>query len=196
MLLFRNSSTVSLFLCRLRTAQPSQTQSRSQYSTCCCAGWKWSVFLQVYSLIPDDRPERKRKGSSKNRNTMWKTYYWLKILQASKMKTKNQFQGYCQCNSWVRSLSVSWFCNIKVSGSFLDGTNLQIDRGVTRLDGARGKMQVWRPHFRTWGLPEANVLYWRMYVWHCWDFLAPPEWFGARVIAPPWPFITPLLIEP
>jgi len=43
--------------------------------------------------MPDDRPERKRKGSSKNRNAMWKTYYWLKILQASKMKMKNQFQG-------------------------------------------------------------------------------------------------------
>jgi len=66
----------------------------------------------------------------------------------------------------------------------------------TRLDGARGKKQVWRPHFRTWGLPEANVLYWRMYVWHSWDFLAPPEWFDARVIAPPCPFITSLLIEP
>jgi len=34
-------------------------------------------------------------------------------------------------------------------------------RGATRLDGVRGKMQVWRPHVRTWGLSEANVLYWR-----------------------------------
>jgi len=25
-------------------------------------------------------------------------------------------------------------------------------RGVTRLNGARGKKQVWRPHVRTWGL--------------------------------------------
>jgi len=56
---------------------------------------------------------------------------------------------------------------------FLDGTNLQIDRGVTRLHGARSKMQVWCPHFRTWGLPEANALYWRMHVWHCWDFWRP-----------------------
>jgi len=31
---------------------------------------------------------------------------------------------------------------------------------VTRLDGARDKKQVWRPHFRTWGLSEANVLHW------------------------------------
>ena len=36
-------------------------------------------------------------------------------------------------------------------------------RGVTRLDGARGKKQVWRRHVRNWGLSEANVLYWRQY---------------------------------
>jgi len=42
------------------------------------------------------------------------------------------------------------------------------------------------PHFRTWGLLEANVLYWRMYVWHCYDFLAPPQYFSApRVIRRP-----------
>jgi len=33
------------------------------------------LFYCVYSLLPDDRPERKRKGSSKNWNAMWKTYY-------------------------------------------------------------------------------------------------------------------------
>jgi len=27
------------------TAQPSHTQSSSQFSTCCCAIWKWSVFF-------------------------------------------------------------------------------------------------------------------------------------------------------
>jgi len=32
---------------------------------------------------------------------------------------------------------------------FLTELISKIDRGVTRLDGARGKMQVWRPHFRT-----------------------------------------------
>jgi len=29
-------------------------------------------------------------------------------------------------------------------------------RGVTRLDGARGTKQVWRPYVRIWGLSEAN----------------------------------------
>ena len=32
---------------------------------------------------------------------------------------------------------------------------------VTKLDGARGKKQVWRPYVWTWGLSEANALYWR-----------------------------------
>jgi len=34
-------------------------------------------------------------------------YYWLKIVQTSKMKTKNQFHGYCQWGSLVRNLSAS-----------------------------------------------------------------------------------------
>ena len=205
MLLFRNSSTVSLFLlCRVRAAQPSRLHKRSrvrstQFSTCCCAEWRWSVFLQVHSFMPDDRPERKRKGSSKNRNAMWKTYSWLKILQVSKMKTKNRFQAIA---SVVRECAVCLhrsFAALRWVDQFLDGTDIQIDRGVTRLDGAWGKKQVWRPHFRTWGLPETNALYWRMYVWHCWAFWrprnhsAPPQYFSAprviwpRVIAPPLP---------
>jgi len=53
-------------------------------------------------------------------------------------------------------------------------------RGVTRLDGARGKKQVWRPRVRTYGLSEANVLYWRKYLWHCWDFSAPGESYPLR----------------
>jgi len=46
-------------------------------------------------------------------------------------------------------------------------------RGVTRLDSARGKKQLWRLHVRTWGFSEANSLYWRKCLWHCWDFSAP-----------------------
>ena len=52
---------------------------------------------------------------------------------------------------------------------------------VTRLDGARGKKQIWRLHVWTWGLSEANVLYWRNYFWHCWDFRLPSQSFGAPI---------------
>jgi len=41
--------------------------------------------------MPDDSLER--KGSSENRNAIWKTYNWFKILQATEMKTRNQFQA-------------------------------------------------------------------------------------------------------
>ena len=71
-------------------------------------------------------------------------------------------------------------------------------RGGTRLASTRSKKQVWRSHVRNWGFSEANVLYGGKYLWHCWDFSAPPrthsavpQWFGAaiitrcRVIAPP-----------
>ena len=47
-------------------------------------------------------------------------------------------------------------------------------RGATRLDGAWGKKQAWRLLVGNWGLAEANVLYWRKYLWHCLDFSAFP----------------------
>jgi len=54
------------------------------------------------------------------------------------------------------------------------------------LNGAWGNQQVWRPHVRTWGLSEANVLYWRKCLWHFWELFgapcshsAPSQWFGA-----------------
>jgi len=76
-------------------------------------------------------------------------------------------------------------------------------RGVTRLDGARGKMQVWRPIF------EPEVFRMQMYcIEECsWDILgffgvpailrrprsvlAPPQLFDARVIAPLAPSLRP-----
>ena len=43
------------------------------------------------------------------------------------------------------------------------------------------------PDVQTWDLSEANVLYWRKYLWHCWDFSVHSQSFGARGIAPPCP---------
>jgi len=51
-------------------------------------------------------------------------------------------------------------------------------RGVTRLE--RGKKHVWSPHQETWGLLEANVLYWRKYFGYFWDFSASTQSFGAN----------------
>ena len=55
-------------------------------------------------------------------------------------------------------------------------------RGVTRLDGAWDKKKVWRPHIRTWGLWEANVLFWKS-AYGIVSF-GPPQWFGVRGIFP------------
>jgi len=69
-----------------------------------------------------------------------------------------------------------------------------VGRDVTRLDGGRGKKQVWRSHVRTWGHSEAHALYRRKYLRYCCNFSAPsavirraPQWFGGRGIVPPLP---------
>jgi len=77
------------------------------------------------------------------------------------------------------------------------GTNALRRRGVTRWDGIRGKKRVWRPYVRTWDLSEPNALYWRKYLWHCWDFSAPPQSLGAPTITrrPPQWFSAPIAIR-
>jgi len=54
------------------------------------------------------------------------------------------------------------------------GINFSVgSRGVTRLDGVRGKKNVWRSLVQIWGLPKASALFWRKYLWHCCDFRRP-----------------------
>jgi len=55
-------------------------------------------------------------------------------------------------------------------------------RGVTRLDGARGKKHVWRPHVRAWGLSQENVLYWWKYLWLVGTFRRSTQSFGASIV--------------
>ena len=57
----------------------------------------------------------KRKGSSNNRNAMWKTCYWLKILQASKLKRINSFRDIA---SEVCVSAVCLHCNA-LSNAFI-----------------------------------------------------------------------------
>jgi len=76
------------------------------------------------------------------------------------------------CFLWV---AMSGLCNLSSIASRhpVLCSALTLCRATKRSDGARGKKQVWRPHVRTWGLSEANTLYWRRYMWHYWDFSAP-----------------------
>jgi len=97
---------------------------------------------------------------------------WLAVAIVSYLHKQN-------CN--VFNFKSSYFTDLQhrtMSNHYcqgLSGSVVQCScRGVTRLHGARGKKQVWRSRVWTWSLSEANVLYWRKYLWHCWDFLAPP----------------------
>jgi len=56
-------------------------------------------------------------------------------------------------------------------------------RDLTRLDGAWNKKKVWRPHIQTWGLWEANILFWKSAYGIVVSF-GPPQWFGVRGIFP------------
>jgi len=49
-----------------------------------------------------------------------------------------------------------------------------LSHGRNEVRWRPGKKQVWRPYVRTWRFSEANVLYWRKYLWHCLDLSAPP----------------------
>ena len=64
---------------------------------------------------------------------------------------------------------------------------LRWDRGVTTLDGAWGKKQVWRPHVRTWVRSEANVLYWWKYLRQFWDFSSRRNDSAPGELCPPCP---------
>jgi len=55
--------------------------------------------------------------------------------------------------------------------------------GTTSL--ARSKFA---PRVRTWCLSEANVLYWRKYLWHCWDIAAPGK-LCPFPSSRPWPHL-------
>jgi len=80
---------------------------------------------------------------------------------------------------------------------------VNVNRGVTMLDGARGKKQVWCPHIWTWGLTEANVLNRRKYTCNIvGTFRRSPQWFGPPIVirrpgnsAPLAPLVTPLSVK-
>ena len=60
-------------------------------------------------------------------------------------------------------------------------------QGRTEVRCAWGKKEVWRPHVWTWGLSEANVLFWNKCLWHCCDFLAPRSDSAPGGLCPPPP---------
>jgi len=78
-------------------------------------------------------------------------------------------------------------------------THVHCAQGRNEVRCAWGKKQVWRPHVRTWGLSEANVLCWRKYWWDCWDFWRPPSELAPHSDSAPGklcaPHVTPLTVQ-
>jgi len=68
--LFRNNTSVPLFLFRVRTAQQSLTRSLSlaRFWTCRWAVQKWYVFVTCSFLMHGGRLETKSSGEDRNAN--------------------------------------------------------------------------------------------------------------------------------
>ena len=139
--------------------------------------WGWSICQSFGALLKRYATWHTRVSQTIRRS---KFPCAIKLLASS---FKLRFSG------GIRELIDAQFC-----GSFhLCKVKTPRLQGVMRLDGSLGKKQVWRPHVRTWGLSEANVLYWRKYLWHCWDFFAPPAVIRRPGnCAPLVPLVTPL----
>jgi len=123
---------------------------------------------------------------------VWRTYASISTDGVEKAcNTRIKFISvadfYALC--WgVLSISFYFFNNEWITAHMSIHSCYHEIKGVTRLDGAWGKKQVWRPCGRTgalmvevwrprggtWTLSKANLLYWGKYLWHCWDFLATP----------------------
>jgi len=66
-------------------------------------------------------------------------------------------------------------------------------RGVTRLDGARGNKQVWRPMFKPEIFRKQMYFLKKVLVTLLWLF-GPLQRIGCREILPPCPLVTSLML--
>ena len=62
--------------------------------------------------------------------------------------------------------------SLRVNGSRRFACVWLLNQGLNEVRWRPGQEASLAPHLRTWGLPVANVLYWRICLWHCWDFSA------------------------
>jgi len=94
-------------------------------------------------------------------------------------------QQYCVSSSlWL--IVCHWWAGIFVNKFRHFDLAIVMCKGVTRLDGALGKKRVWRLMFEP-GLSEANVLFWKKCLWHCFDFLDPRNDSAPGELFPPPP---------
>ena len=95
----------------------------------------------------------------------------------SPIKTRVPFPSFFKSYSGLIRVCHKGVLSVILLNSFAELAYIQYRyycRGVTSLDGGRGKKQVWRPHIQTWNLSKTNLLYWST----CkivWTFSAPGE---------------------
>jgi len=104
-------------------------------------------------------------------NVVWHAVAYLGYGRHGTCLGRHFDGGRKNCLAKIKSFKYS-FLNLYLSPHARDGT---------RLDGTRDNKQVrsCRPHIRTWGLSEANVLYWRKTCDIVGPFQRPTQWFRA-----------------
>jgi len=129
------------------------------------AGWQ-SDFSLLFKLIKISgllsMGAVQTCASTQQQSDFWWTL--LKKIKMDKITSKNTKRALRNRNA--KNTTV---CSEEANMYFVVG------RGVARLNGARGKKQIWHPHSRTWTLSEAYFLYWKRYLWHYWYFSAPHQ---------------------
>jgi len=100
---------------------------------------------------------------------------WLKSFGIWYVVDQENTKVYCtnQLRKWQMT-------NITFTDASFFKFTLFLLKHLCRLQGRNevgwraGQEASLVPHVRTWGLSEAIVLYWRKYLWHCWDLSVPP----------------------
>jgi len=131
------------------------------------------------------RPHQKLRRYSRSRNAneyLESNQGQLYVGGRNRLHGKRSIKRFIrECVLWVYVVTV--YCTVAF-------------KNVRRLDGARGKRQVWRPHVRTWALPETDFLTVLKKV-----LVTLLRLFGAplvvrhRAIVPHLPIVTPLVVS-
>jgi len=179
---FRQTSSPDL----LKTCSPAPSSVSPKQATAMprLAAWSsprwtgtdqfWPMKQEIMSVPPKKCVKTRvlKKAHHKKRG-------FLKNPDTHHNRNVRKIQG--ACSIWKTDRGASFW-----------ETRRQISKSPTRaLDGARSKKQVWHPHVRTWGLSEANALFSKKCLWHCWDFSAPPAVIRRPGIVPPFPSLRP-----
>ena len=140
-------------------------------STFCCPfhGAEDAMYMDVHkTLYPGPSPVFSSRVGSKTRRGATCLEYCIGCMEQPGGQTWN---GGAQVSNGGSGTTVG------------DGPGFTLSMPLVCVDWIQRRNEVrWRPgekaslapRVRTWGLSEENLLYLRKYLWHCWEFSAPP----------------------